>query len=154
MTGGVPRRSIRIFLLALPLGLVPPPAWSELSALIPRETLFGNPEKYRARISPDGKRLAFLAPDTANVLQVFARTLGQGDDKAVTSDPRRGIRIYQWAQDSRTILYLQDSDGDENWHLYGVDLETGKATDHTPFPGVRADLAATDPAYPDEVLVQ
>lgn len=155
MAGGGARRWMRIFLMALPLALgATPPARAELSALIPRETLFGNPEKYRARISPDGKRLSFLAPDQANVLQVFVRTIGQTDDKAVTSDPKRGIRIYHWAQDSRTILYLQDSDGDENWHLYGVDLETGKTTDHTPFPGVRADITALDPAYPDELLVQ
>jgi dipeptidyl aminopeptidase/acylaminoacyl peptidase len=144
-----------IFLMALPLVLVHPiPAWSELSALIPRETLFGNPEKARARISPDGKRLSYLAPDKANVLQVFVRTIGQADDKAVTADAKRGIRIYHWAHDNRTILYLQDSDGDENWHLYGVDLETGRVADLTPFPGVRADLTALDPAYPDEVLVQ
>jgi dipeptidyl aminopeptidase/acylaminoacyl peptidase len=142
-------------LLALPLALgLPPLAWSELQALIPRETFFGNPEKYRARISPDGKRLAFLAPDKGNILQVFVRTFGQTDDKPVTTDPKRGIRNYIWAQDSRTILYLQDSDGDENWHLYGVDLETGKTTDHTPFPGVRADVTAVDLAFPDEVLVQ
>ncbi len=30
--------------------------------LIPREVLFGNPDKAGARISPDGKRLSYLAP--------------------------------------------------------------------------------------------
>jgi len=30
--------------------------------LIPRETLFGNPDKAALRVSPDGKRIAFLAP--------------------------------------------------------------------------------------------
>ena len=30
--------------------------------LIPRDVLFGNPQKAQARISPDGKWLSFLAP--------------------------------------------------------------------------------------------
>src|SRR5688572_8896672 len=31
-------------------------------ALIPREAIFGNPERVGARISPDGKLITFLAP--------------------------------------------------------------------------------------------
>ena len=38
--------------------------------LIPREVLFGNPEKAAAKISPDGRHLAYLAPDDRGVLQV------------------------------------------------------------------------------------
>ncbi len=149
------RRWTRSLLVTGLLGLGPAGVCTaELSALIPRETLFGNPEKYRARISPDGKRLAWTAPDKANVLQVWVKTIGKDDDKIVTADKKRGIRVYHWAEDSRTILYLQDADGDENWHLYGVDLESGKVQDHTPFPGVRADITAMEPAFPDEVLVQ
>ena len=35
---------------------------TKLPALIPREALFGNPEKAQPRLSPDGARLAYLAP--------------------------------------------------------------------------------------------
>ena len=49
---------------------------ADLPPLIPRETLFGNPERVGPQISPDGKRLAFIAPDTKNVLQVWGGTLG------------------------------------------------------------------------------
>jgi hypothetical protein len=38
--------------------------------LIPRKVLFGNPEKTSAQISPDGKRLAYIAP-VNNVLNVW-----------------------------------------------------------------------------------
>ncbi|MCZ6695975.1 MAG: hypothetical protein O7A63_05460 [Acidobacteria bacterium] len=31
--------------------------------LIPRQILFGNPSKVMPRISPEGDRLAYLAPD-------------------------------------------------------------------------------------------
>ena len=42
----------------------------EGEGLIPRSVLFGNPDKIRARLSPDGKRIVFLAPDDG-VLNVW-----------------------------------------------------------------------------------
>jgi dipeptidyl aminopeptidase/acylaminoacyl peptidase len=51
------------------------------------------------------------------------------------------------------VLYLQDRGGDENWHLYAVDVADGKTRDLTPFEGVRAENLITDPGHPGEVLV-
>lgn len=106
------------------------------------------------QLSPDGRRLAWIAPDQKNVLQIWVKTLGKDDDKIVTADKKRGIRRYFWAQNSTILIYLQDSDGDENWHAYGVDLDSGNVRDYTPFQGVRADIVATNPKFPDEILVQ
>ncbi len=122
--------------------------------LISRDVLFGNPERTSPRLSPDGTRLAWLAPDKKNVLQVWVKTVGKGDEKIVTADRKRGIRQYSWAKDNRTLLYVQDNDGDENFHLYGVDLASGNVRDYTPFQGVRAGLVDTNPDFPDEVLVE
>ncbi len=36
---------------------------TESSPLIPRKLLFGNPEKTSAKLSPNGSKLAYLAPD-------------------------------------------------------------------------------------------
>lgn len=124
-----------------------------LPPLIPRDLLFGNPERTSPNLSPDGTRLAWLAPDTNNVLQVWVKTVGKEDDKIVTADKQRGIRQYHWAKDNRTLLYLQDSDGDENFHIYGVDLPTGNVRDYTAFQGVRADIAELNPDFPNEVLL-
>ena len=88
-------------------------------ALIPRQFLFGNPEKTAAKISPDGTKLAYLAPDEKNVLNVWMRDLQKGGkDRQVTSDQKSGIREYLWQFDNAHILYIQDKDGDENHHLY------------------------------------
>lgn len=129
------------------------PVRAELPPLIPREVLFGNPEKTSPQLSPDGKRLAWLAPDKNNVLQVWVKTVGKNDERIVTDDKKRGIRQFYWAYNNRTLLYLQDRDGDENFHIYGVDLAAGKVSDLTPAPGARADILAIDPNYPDEVLL-
>lgn len=122
--------------------------------LIPRDVLLGNPERTSPRLSPDGKRLAWLAPDEKNVLQVWVKTLGQKDDAVVTQDKKRGIRGFQWTRDSKGILFGQDADGDENFHVFLVDLGTKNVRDLTPWQGVRASVLETSPKFPDVALVE
>jgi len=128
-------------------------AQADLGPLIPRDVVFGNPERAAPRMSPDAKRLAWLAPDKKNVLQVWVRTIGQNDDKMVTADKKRGIRQYFWASDNKTLLYLQDNDGDENFHAYGVDLDSGVVRDYTAIQGARAEVVAVEPDIADQILV-
>jgi dipeptidyl aminopeptidase/acylaminoacyl peptidase len=121
--------------------------------VIPRKLLFGNPQRWQPTLSPDGTKMAWLAPDGRDIRQVWVCTPNANDERRVTSDRHRGISFYGWAWDSKTILYGQDSDGDENFHLFAVDLETGNVRDLTPWQGVRCEFVAADPKYPDEVLV-
>jgi dipeptidyl aminopeptidase/acylaminoacyl peptidase len=110
------------------------------TALIPRSALFGNPEKTQARVSPDGKYISFIAPRDG-VLNVWLAERGKLDAaKPITNDQKRGIRQHYWAYDNRHVLYLQDTDGDENFHLYAVDVVSGTEKDITPYKGVRAEL--------------
>jgi len=120
--------------------------------LIPREVIFGNPEKARPQISPDGTMMAYLAP-VNNVLNVWVKTIGQEDDKAVTKDTDRGIRFYFWAADNKHVMYLQDVGGNENWRLYGVNLETDEIKDLTPYEEVQARIVARDKNFPNELLI-
>jgi dipeptidyl aminopeptidase/acylaminoacyl peptidase len=121
--------------------------------VISRDVLFGNPEKTSPKLSPDGKKFAWIAPDEKNVLQVWVKTVGKEDGKKVTADKKRGIRQYNWAQDDRTLLYAQDADGDENFHVFGVNLETGNVRDLTPFQGVRAGIDNVSQKVRDRILV-
>jgi Tol biopolymer transport system component len=125
---------------------------SQQTALIPRDVLFGNPEKASPEVSPDGRYLAYLAPE-AGVLNVWVRTLGAADDRVVTADRKRGIRMFSWGWSGEHIFYLQDSDGDENWHLYRTEVATGATVDLTPYEGVQAQIVASEPEFPDTVLM-
>jgi dipeptidyl aminopeptidase/acylaminoacyl peptidase len=147
------RSILTTLLLASSFAAAAPAAAEAPPPLIPRDVLFGNPERTTPHISPDGKKLAWLAPDKKNVLQVWVKTIGKNDDKMVTADKKRGIRMYMWAEDDRTLIYLQDADGDENWHVYGVDLPTGNVRDYTPLQGVRGGIADINKKYPDTILV-
>ena len=129
---------------------------TSMPPVIPRETLFGNPEKAQPRLSPDGKRLAYLAP-LNGVLNVFVgpadATVGGEKFMPVTRDEVRGIRVYFWAEDNQHVLYLQDEGGDENWRLHAVDPETGDDRDLTPFEGVQAQPIERSRRFPDTLLV-
>jgi len=128
--------------------------------LIPRQVLFGNPERVRPRISPDGTQLAWIAP-SEGVLNVWVAPANQGEDqgidwsaaRVVTDDADRGIRMFAWAHDGRHLLYLQDTGGDENWRLHDVDLETMRRRDLTPFDNVQTQLIAAEKKFPTEILI-
>jgi dipeptidyl aminopeptidase/acylaminoacyl peptidase len=126
--------------------------------LIPRKVLFGNPERVSPRLSPDGNRLAWIAPKDG-VLNVWlapvSRETGVDWDQAevVTDDTDRGIRQFAWAHDNRHLLYLQDTGGDENWRLHDVDLATMQRRDLTPFDGVQTQIVAIERDFPTEVLI-
>lgn len=120
--------------------------------LIPRAILFGNPEKASPQISPDGTRMAYLAP-VNNVLNVWVGTIGKHDYLPLTRDTERGVRFYTWAADNRHILYIQDAGGNENWRLYATNLQSGETRDLTPFENVQARVVARDKHFPNELLV-
>lgn len=121
--------------------------------LVPRKAFFGNPEKARPRLSPDGKRLAFVAP-VDGVLNVW---VSPDDDpakaKAVTFDKHRGIPSYTWAFTSKHLLYTQDKNGDEDNHVYCVYLDTGEIKDLTPFEKIAAQIDSVSENFPDEILL-
>jgi dipeptidyl aminopeptidase/acylaminoacyl peptidase len=121
--------------------------------LIPLRHLFDNPERALARLSPDGRRIAWLAP-REGVLNVWVRDRKGGEARPLTHDRDRGVRAYAWSRDSARVLYHQDAGGDENHHLLCAEVEGERpARDLTPFPGVRAGLLAAPRATPRHVLV-
>ncbi len=127
--------------------------FAQAPPLIPRDTLLGNPERANPHIAPDGKRLAWLAPDEHGILQVWVQTIGRREARVVTADKSRGIQTYGWAFDSKTIFYAQDAAGDENFHLFAVDLDSHNVRDLTPWQGVRAEFVAASPKFPERILV-
>ncbi len=148
-SGSINKIAFIILMLTFMSGLV----MAELPVLIPRDVLFGNPVKTMLRISPDGNYFSYLAPSDKGVSNIWVKTIGKDDDRMVTQDTHRGIRLYSWTFSSNQILYIQDRDGDENWHVYLVDLKSGMIRDMTPIQGVRAENFILNKNFPDEMLV-
>jgi len=149
------RRSIARWIGAIILfyGAIPMTVSAAEAPLIPRDVLFGNPDKAAVRISPDGKHLSWIAP-VNGVLNVWVAPVGDLEaGKPITNDTKRGIRSYAWTFNSQNLVYLQDEGGDENWHIHSVDIDTKKAIDLTPFKEVAATIENASPKFPDELLI-
>jgi dipeptidyl aminopeptidase/acylaminoacyl peptidase len=147
-------------------------AWAqEATPLIPRATLFGNPDRANVQLSPDGKWISFLAP-VDGVINVWVAPADKpGDARAVTRDTNRGVRQYFWAFDNTHLLYMQDLGGDENWKIFSVPAAGGEARDLTPFEDIKgpdgkpimlpsgkplrpaARIEAVSPDFPGTILV-
>ncbi|HWA82861.1 MAG TPA: S9 family peptidase [Fimbriimonadaceae bacterium] len=121
----------------------------DLPPLIPREALFASPERTAPQISPDGQTIAYLRQRKEGGYSLWLRSLTRDADHAISDDDAAS---YTWSADSKRILFFKPS-GDENRHLYSIDLATRRIRDLTPFEGVRAQNPITAPKDPGEVLI-
>jgi dipeptidyl aminopeptidase/acylaminoacyl peptidase len=102
---------------------------------IPLEDFFRNPEKTAFQLSPNGEFFSFLAPWESR-LNVFVQKIGENEAVRITSETERDIAGYLWKGDNR-ILFLKDTGGDENFHLYGVNADGSDLKGLTVFEKVR-----------------
>lgn len=123
-------------------------------ALIERRVLFGNPVRTQARLSPDGSMMSFLAPSNG-VLNIWVAPAGDfAAARVISDDQSRGIHQHFWVPNGQYIAYLQDTGGDENWHVHVVNVETGEDRDLTPVPaGSRATIMGASHRRPDMLVV-
>jgi len=110
--------------------------------MIPRAVWFSEPEYASPRISPDGRRLAWLAPVNGRMQIHVAASDGSDAPRAITA-ARRSIMEFFWTPDAAAIVYARDDDGDEGWRLIGVDPVSGAETPLTP-AGVHATVERVD----------
>jgi dipeptidyl aminopeptidase/acylaminoacyl peptidase len=140
-------------LMAAPLMAAAQTPTSSAPPLIPRAKFFGNPSRVAARLSPDGKWLAWIAPRDG-VLNIYVAPIGDPSvGRPLTNERVRPIRSYFWAPDSRSILFTNDKGGDENFLLYGVDIATGAQRTLTPFDKTRVEILAVSNHVKDRILV-
>jgi hypothetical protein len=130
------------------------------------------------QLSPDGKLLAYIKPDaasgTANIfvrklppqgarpsrsegfeseISIFARD-GTDSDVQITFDSDQGVSSYSWTEDGGSVVFIQDKDGDENFHLYLSSVNNpAAAIDLTPFPGVKAEGIVSSERFPDRMFI-
>jgi len=118
---------------------------------IPLEDFFKNPEKSRYRISPDGKFYSYMAPYEKR-MNIFVQEIGTDSAIRLTSETDRDIAGYFWKNPTR-LLYLKDTGGDEDYRLYGVDVDGANLVCFTDFPDVRTEIIDDLENFPNEVII-
>ena len=106
--------------------------------LIPMKDFFKNPTKSSIQLSPNGEFLAFMQP-WENRMNVHVQKIGEDKETRLTSATERDIAGFIWAGNER-IAFIQDKGGNENFHLFVVDIDGKNLKELTPFEGVRVSL--------------
>lgn len=119
---------------------------------LPLEDFFRKAERTRVAISPQGTRVAFLAPYERR-LNVHVQDLASGSVTRVTHATERDIAGFLWANEDR-VLFAQDQGGDENYRLYSVGADGEGTLDLTPFENVQCQIVDELEASPNEILFQ
>jgi dipeptidyl aminopeptidase/acylaminoacyl peptidase len=137
-------------------------AHADQPPLIDRNLFYGEVTIAGAQISPDGRYLSFLKPykGTRNIW-VKGADEPFSAARPVSAEATRPIRSYFWSRDSKYILYVQDSGGDENFNVYAIDptlpADAKKGVPPTRaltnLKGVRTEIFAVPKAKPDILYI-
>lgn len=118
---------------------------------IPLEDFFKNPERSSYQISPNGDFYSYMAPYEKR-MNIFIQKRGESESIQVTQEIDRDIAGYFWPNDEQ-IVYLKDTGGDENYKLYGVNIDGTNPISYTDFEGVRTQIIDDLPDQKDFVVI-
>ncbi len=121
------------------------------SELIPLEDFFKNPEKSSYQISPNGEYYSYMAPYESR-MNIFIQKRGSDDATRLTSETDRDIAGYFWPNNDQ-ILYVKDDGGNENYKLFGVNIDGTNPVCFTDFEDVRTQIIDDLPDIPNEVII-
>ncbi len=103
---------------------------------IPIEDFFKNSEISGFSLSPNGEYLAYLKP-FENRMNIYVRkTDDANSEKQITRQKTRDIRMFGWKENNR-LIFMQDSGGDENYHIFSTSVTGEDEKNLTPFKGAK-----------------
>ncbi|MFV8280885.1 alpha/beta hydrolase family protein [Christiangramia marina] len=117
------------------------------------EDYFKTPEAFSFKLSPDGKYIGYMKRRASGERDLYLKEVASEKETLLKKQEEDLIRGFAWASKDR-IVYMQDKGGDENYHVYGVDISGENNLDLTPFEGVRTNIIASLKEDKDHVIVQ
>jgi len=139
-----------------------PSSESTLSTLASKETgtykysvedYFKTPEAYSFKLSPDGKFISYLKRRESGERDLYIKETATQKERLLIKQEEDLIRGYYWANDTR-ILYLQDKGGNENHHVFGVDITGENKKELTPYSDVKVNIIEALKEDEKHIIVQ
>lgn len=117
------------------------------------EDYFARPKKNEFNLSPNGEYMSFREKDENGKRHVYVQNLKTNKIEKILEEGTELIRGYGWINEKR-LIYVQDKGGNENYHLFAVDLDGKNQKELTPFDGVRVGILNTLKEQPDHIIIQ
>lgn len=117
------------------------------------EDYFRQPAQSSFQLSPDGMYLSYLQREEDRKRNLYVKNVTTGQTQRVVEEGDELIRGYGWASEGR-LIYVQDQGGNEDYHLFAVDVDGQNLVDLTPFNGVRVGIIEFLKEQPDFMIIQ
>ena len=105
------------------------------------EDYFQKPDKFDFQFSPNGLFLSYKERDQNGKTHIFIQHTESNEIVKVLEEKEDVIRAYSWANNNR-LIYIKDKGGNENFHLFAVDLDGKNEKELTPYDNVRVSIAS------------
>lgn len=135
---------------------------AELAQLAAKETgnykysvadYFKTPEAFSFQLSPDGKFISYMKRRETGERDIYLKETTTQIETLLLKQEEDLIRGYYWATDKR-ILYMQDKGGNENYHVFGIDINGENKKELTPYEGVKVNIIESLKEDEAHVIVQ
>jgi dipeptidyl aminopeptidase/acylaminoacyl peptidase len=113
---------------------------------------FAKPKASGFQLSPNGQYLSYREKDDKNKRHIYVKNIKTGETKRAIEEKEELVRGYGWINSER-LYYAMDKGGDENYHIYGVNLDGSNLKDLTPFDGVTASISNILKEQKDFVII-
>ena len=109
------------------------------NTIIPLEDFFKNPVMSSFQLSPNGDYISYMKPwkEGNRMMNVYVKPINSDKEMRITNASKRSLYGYFWLNDNR-IAYIQDEGGDENIHIFAVDIDGSNNIDLTPYDNIQA----------------
>ncbi len=103
------------------------------------EDYFAKPKASSFNFSPNGTYLSYREKDENAKNHVYVKNLETEEITRVIEEKDELIRGFGWANEKR-LVYVMDKGGNEDYHLFAVNIDGTNGKELTPFEGVKVNI--------------
>jgi dipeptidyl aminopeptidase/acylaminoacyl peptidase len=100
---------------------------------------FAKPASSSFQLSPNGTYISYREKDDNLKNHVYVKNIETNQVQRVITEGEELVRGYGWANDSR-LIYVMDKGGNEDYHLFAVNVDGSNQKELTPYDGVRVEI--------------
>ncbi len=117
------------------------------------EDYFARPKTSGFQLSPNGKYISYREKDEKNKRHVMVKEVATGKVVRAIEEKEELIRGMGWINDAR-LVYVMDQGGNENYHLYAINIDGSSNIDLTPFDDIQASIVNMLKEQKDFIIIQ